>query len=156
MQNYHLSFKSPLGILLLTATNYALLAIEFGPQKVNYSDAVNSVLTETKRQLEQYFLGERCEFDLPLKLEGTDFQVSVWMALQKIGYGQTATYGDIAKNIGNPKAVRAVGGANNKNPIPIIIPCHRIIGKDGSMTGYAGGLERKSWLLTLEKNTINT
>jgi len=156
MQNDKLSFESPLGTLLLSASSQALLSIEFGSQQENSSDSVSNVLVETKRQLNQYFLGERHEFDLPLQLVGTDFQVSVWNALQQIGYGQTAAYSEIAKRIENPKAVRAVGGANNKNPIPIIIPCHRIIGKDGSMTGYAGGLERKKWLLTLEQKIINT
>lgn len=148
------TFESPLGILLLTANKQALFSIEFGAENMYPAKSDNPILIEAKRQLDQYFKGERRIFNLPLHLNGTDFQVKVWQALQKIGYGKTATYGKIAKIIGNPKAVRAVGGANHRNPIPIIIPCHRIIGKDGTLTGYGGGLDRKKWLLTLEQNTI--
>ena len=102
-------------------------------------------------QLEEYFAGKRKTFDIPIKLEGTPFHKKVWEALQKIPYGGTRTYGEIAKAIGSPKAARAVGGANNKNPIGIVVPCHRVIGADGSLTGYACGLEIKKYLLDLER-----
>jgi methylated-DNA-[protein]-cysteine S-methyltransferase len=109
---------------------------------------------ETLRQLQQYFAGERREFDLPLAAKGTLFQQRVWQELCRIPYGQTANYGAIAERIGNPKACRAVGMANRKNPIPIIIPCHRIIGKDGSLTGFGGGLDVKQQLLDLERESL--
>ncbi|MHB1392859.1 MAG: methylated-DNA--[protein]-cysteine S-methyltransferase [Clostridia bacterium] len=109
------------------------------------------LLKEAARQLESYFAGELREFTLPLAPEGTDFMKKVWEALCKIPYGLTASYKEIAEKIGTPKAARAVGLANNRNPIPIFIPCHRVIGADGSLTGYAGGLEMKKRLLYLEK-----
>lgn len=108
-------------------------------------------LLRARNQLQEYFDGKRKTFDVPLNISGTDFQKKVWSALQKIPYGQSCSYLDIAKAIKNPKAVRAVGGANNKNKIPIIIPCHRVLGKDGSLVGFAGGLGVKLELLDLEK-----
>lgn len=102
-------------------------------------------------QLAEYLAGTRREFDLPLKLEGTPFQLAVWQALQTIPYGQTRSYADIAAQIGNPKACRAVGMANHRNPVAIIVPCHRVVGKNGALTGYASGLEIKKKLLELEK-----
>lgn len=109
------------------------------------------LLKEAAKQLENYFAGELEEFSLPLEPEGTDFMKQVWAALCEIPYGKTASYGEIAEKVGRPKAARAVGLANNRNPIPIFIPCHRVIGADGSLTGYAGGLEMKRKLLDLEK-----
>ncbi|MGI6585524.1 MAG: methylated-DNA--[protein]-cysteine S-methyltransferase [Lutisporaceae bacterium] len=109
------------------------------------------LLKEAARQLESYFAGELKEFSLPLEPSGTDFMKQVWSALCEIPFGKTATYGEIAERIGRPKAARAVGLANNRNPIPIFIPCHRVIGADGSLTGYAGGLDMKKKLLDLEK-----
>jgi methylated-DNA-[protein]-cysteine S-methyltransferase len=109
------------------------------------------LLKEAARQLESYFAGELKEFSLPLEPSGTDFLKQVWSALCEIPFGKTATYGEIAERIGRPKAARAVGLANNRNPIPIFIPCHRVIGADGSLTGYRGGLEMKKKLLELEK-----
>jgi methylated-DNA-[protein]-cysteine S-methyltransferase len=109
-------------------------------------------IKKTAMQLKEYFNGKRKAFDLPLTLCGTDFQVKVWEALQNIPYGKTCSYGELAVITGNPKASRAVGMANNRNPIPIIVPCHRVIGFDGSLTGYAGGLELKRQLLELEKS----
>lgn len=109
------------------------------------------LLKEAARQLESYFAGELKEFSLPLEPSGTDFMRQVWSALCEIPFGKTATYGEIAERIGRPKAARAVGLANNRNPIPIFIPCHRVIGADGSLTGYRGGLEMKKKLLELEK-----
>lgn len=113
------------------------------------------VIKDAFRQLEEYFCGRRKVFDLPLKLDGTPFQKSVWKALIKIPYGKTASYLDIAESIGNKNACRAVGMANNRNKIAIVIPCHRVIGKNGSLTGYAGGLDVKERLLELEKGFLS-
>ena len=110
------------------------------------------ILKEAAKQLEEYLDRKRKKFDLPLKLEGTDFMKKVWRALQEIPYGETRTYKQIAEMVGNPKAVRAVGMANNKNKVPIIIPCYRVIGSNGRLIGYALGLEKKQWLLDLEKD----
>jgi O-6-methylguanine DNA methyltransferase len=101
-----------------------------------------------------YFKGRRQKFSVPLLLQGTDFQKSVWRQLKKIPFGRTASYAEIAKAIGNPRAFRAVGNANNKNPIPIMIPCHRVIGSDGQLVGFGGGLWRKEWLLSHERSLI--
>lgn len=120
----------------------------------NSSVDLDKKSNEAAKQLREYFAGKRKDFSLPLELKGTDFQKKVWRALQKIPYGKTVTYSDIAKSIGKPKAVRAVGQAINRNPISIIIPCHRVIGKDGSLTGYAGGLWRKEWLLKHEQRLL--
>lgn len=110
----------------------------------------NPVLLETKRQLHEYFAGSRHRFELELDFTGTDFQKSVWQALLTIPFGETRSYSQIAQQIGNPKAVRAVGAANGRNPISIIAPCHRVIGASGGLTGFAGGLEAKQYLLALE------
>jgi methylated-DNA-[protein]-cysteine S-methyltransferase len=106
--------------------------------------------SEVIRQLREYFAGARRDFEIPLLMEGTDFQKRVWKNLQKIPYGETISYGELANRIGDPKAVRAVGAANGQNPIPIIVPCHRVIGSNGSLTGFGGGLENKRKLLDLE------
>jgi len=120
---------------------------------LNYTREETALIKKTYTQLEEYFKGERQTFDIRLSAQGTDFQKTVWKELQKIPYGKTATYKDIAKNIGNKNASRAVGMANNKNPIAIIIPCHRVIGSNGNLTGYAGGINIKKYLLDLEKQT---
>ena len=109
------------------------------------------VLARAREQLAEYFAGKRTDFDLPLSATGTEFQESVWRALQDIPYGETVSYGTIATRVGRPTAVRAVGAANGANPIAIVIPCHRVIGADGSLTGYGGGEARKKWLLALER-----
>ena len=111
----------------------------------------SSLLEKAERQLTEYFEGRRKNFDLPIELKGTDFQVKVWKALEKIPYGETKSYQEIAEEVASPKAFRAVGNANNKNPISIIIPCHRVIGKSGKLAGYGGGLDKKEYLLNLEK-----
>mgnify|MGYP003589902639 CR=1 FL=1 len=111
--------------------------------------------SSVKSQLKEYFDGKRMVFDLPIAPEGTPFQLKVWQALQLIPYGELISYKSIAQTIGNPKAVRAVGGANRKNPIPIIVPCHRVIGSDNSLTGYGGGLEIKKRLIDLERQTVS-
>ncbi len=108
-----------------------------------------------KIQLEEYFCGKRREFDIPIRLNGTEFQKAVWNALLTVPYGKTASYKDIAAMIGKPKAARAVGGANNKNPVMIIVPCHRVVGADGSLTGYACGTDIKQTLLNIEKNSVD-
>ena len=112
----------------------------------------NEAVIQCKNQLQEYFEGKRKEFDLNIKfIKGTEFQISVWKALSNISYGEKITYKSIAEKINNPKAVRAVGGANNKNPIAIIIPCHRVVGSNGKMVGYAGGIDKKEYLLKLEE-----
>lgn len=113
-------------------------------------DRETPLLSEGRRQLTEYFAGQRKEFDLPLSWETTPFRDKVWRALQAIPYGETITYGELARRIGSPRAVRAVGQANHFNPLPIIIPCHRVVGKNGSLTGYAGGVAVKQALLRLE------
>jgi methylated-DNA-[protein]-cysteine S-methyltransferase len=114
----------------------------------------NSAFLEVVDQLQSYFARERTNFDLPLVLEGTDFQKKVWTALQEIPYGETISYKKLAETVGSPKGVRAVGAANGANPIPIIIPCHRVIGHDGSLTGFGGGLALKKQLLELESHQL--
>lgn len=121
---------------------------------LNYKKMETPLIKDTKIQLTEYFEGKRKDFDLPLSLYGTDFQKSVWKALEEIPYGQTCSYKDIAIKIGKPKAARAVGMANNRNPISIIIPCHRVIGHNGSLIGYGGGLSMKKVLLNLEQANI--
>ena len=116
----------------------------------DYQEKDTKLLLEAKKQLEEYFEGKRKVFDLPLKQEGTEFQKKVWEALEKIPYGETRTYKEVAKMVGNEKASRAIGLANNKNNIPIIVPCHRVIGSDGKLVGYALGLDMKRYLLDLE------
>lgn len=118
----------------------------------NIQESEKSLLTEKAiKQLEEYFCGSRRKFDLPIEMHGTDFQLKVWKTLCDIPYGETRSYKDIAQNIGNPKAVRAVGGANNKNKLMIIVPCHRVIGVNGNLIGYAGGIDIKEKLLKIEK-----
>ena len=153
---YFTEFASPVGTLRLTGTDAALTGVFMESERhgsVQRRDAVRDAapLREARRQLEEYFAGARRKFSLALDAAGTEFQRGVWRALCGIPFGETASYGAIAKHLGNPKAVRAVGLANGRNPISIIVPCHRVIGADGSLTGYGGGLERKRFLLALEK-----
>ena len=141
--------------LYISATKDTLYRINFSkPSQALFQ--TTELLSMVKAQLDEYFSGMRQSFDLPYKLEGTPFQLSVWQELAKIPYGTTATYKEIAQRINHPKAYRAVGMANNKNPLCLIIPCHRIIGSDGSLTGYAGGLELKKFLLSLENQNLNS
>lgn len=158
---YFTEMPSPIGRLKLFGTESAVSGVFMENHKGEFaslSDATRDAapLSETRRQLEEYFAGERQEFSVELAAHGTDFQKQVWLALRAIPFGQTVTYGDIARQIGNPNAVRAVGLANGRNPISIIVPCHRVIGADGSLTGYGGGLERKRFLLALEKSQAAT
>ena len=150
---------SPVGVLRLVAHDQALVAVLWeneNPKRVRLAELVehnqHPILLETERQLSEYFAEKRQNFDLPLDFAGTDFQKQVWQALLQIPFGETRSYKDIALQIGNVKAVRAVGAANGKNPISIIAPCHRVVGANGNLVGFAGGLDNKDILLTLEKN----
>lgn len=144
-------FDTPYGLMGLAEENQAITALFLPGQGVpRIMTNETPLLAEGKRQLLEYFARERREFDLPLSPRGTPFREGVWKALLDIPYGKTGTYRELAAAIGNPKAVRAVGQANHFNPIPIIIPCHRVIGADGSLTGYGGGTELKRQLLELE------
>lgn len=156
-EHFRRSLASPVGELTLVATDRALVAIVWrtaGHGRVPFEDAVentsHALLLEVSRQLGEYFEGKRRTFELPLEFRGTDFQRSVWAALLTIPYGETRTYRQIAEQIGNPTAVRAVGAANGRNPISIIAPCHRVIGMNGDLTGFGGGLDAKARLLSLE------
>ena len=152
---YYCYMESPIGELLLAGESDALAMIGFPKGAMRRDPGPDWIynekpFAEARRQLDEYFSGERRDFDLPLRLEGSEFQVSVLNALQKIPYGETVSYGEIAKRIGRPKAVRAVGAANGRNPIPIVVPCHRVIGSTGDLTGFGGGLDTKEALLRLE------
>jgi methylated-DNA-[protein]-cysteine S-methyltransferase len=155
--NSYTYIDSPIGRLLLGTDGEALIRIDMDvpdrpPRDLeNWTcDAAAGPLPEVARQLEEYFTGRRRVFDLPVRLEGTEFQRRAWRMLMEIPYGETRSYGEQAKRIGNPNASRAVGLANGRNPIPIVVPCHRVIGADGSLTGFGGGIERKRWLLAHE------
>jgi methylated-DNA-[protein]-cysteine S-methyltransferase len=152
--------QSPVGELKLLASDRGLAAIlwrDENPQRIRIratrEDANHPMLLETERQLNEYFAGKRKTFDVPLDFVGTAFQKRVWEALLAIPFGETRTYAEIATQLGDPKATRAVGAANGKNPISVIAPCHRVIGSSGKLTGYAGGLEAKARLLQLERGT---
>jgi methylated-DNA-[protein]-cysteine S-methyltransferase len=159
---HYLEHPSPVGPLRIAASADGLVALYMQGQRhrpaevdpawrpVDAESAASSTLDETRRQLDDYFAGRRTTFALPLATTGTVFQQAVWAALRDIGYGRTISYGELARRIGRPAAVRAVGLANGRNPVSIVVPCHRVIGADGSMTGYGGGVERKIHLLALE------
>ena len=152
MSEFKGTLASPIGLLRLEATNQGLTAVRF-PHNVPVSaerTIQNPVVAEAKQQLSAYFDGKLDTFSVPLDWCGTAFQKSVWLALTKIRYGDTMTYADIARAIGRPRSARAVGGAAGKNPLPIIVPCHRVIGSDGTLTGFTGGLDIKIRLLQLE------
>jgi methylated-DNA-[protein]-cysteine S-methyltransferase len=152
---YFCYLDSPIGELLLAGDDDALSLVSFPEGSMRRDPDPDWIYNEkpfaaARQQLTEYFAGERREFDLPLKLSGTEFQLSVLHALQQIPYGETTSYSDVAERIGRPKAVRAVGAANGRNPIPIIVPCHRVIGSHGDLTGFGGGLDTKEALLRLE------
>jgi O-6-methylguanine DNA methyltransferase len=147
---------TPVGPLTLASTERGLSSLQFGttiPSGAALDEVANSVFLD---QVREYFQGRRTDFDFPLDVEGTPFQMTVWGALRQIPYGETRSYGDIAKTIGKPGAARAVGMANHENPIAVVIPCHRVVGQNGSLTGYAGGLELKQKLLSIERRTLFT
>ena len=166
MTTHYDTMPSPVGELLLGATDDGLTCVRFdregegegkgkghrpadGWRRADGGRA-SRVLAEARAQLEAYFAGELMEFDLPLAARGTPFQERVWSALRKIGFGESISYAELARRIGDPSSVRAVGHANGRNPLPVIVPCHRVIGADGSLTGFGGGIERKRWLLEHE------
>ena len=150
--------ESPVGKLKLVASDKGLVAILWEndrPSRVRLGELIanehHPVLVETERQLREYFAGKRKVFSIALDMRGTRFQKDVWEALRAIPFGETRSYGQLAKQLGNPRATRAVGAANGRNPVSIIVPCHRVIGSSGNLTGFAGGLEIKAHLLSLEK-----
>ena len=159
MQLVFVYMDSPVGALKLVAHDQALVAVMWDNEdhkRVRLAELIEKpqhpMLLKVKQQLAEYFAGQRQQFDLPLDFQGTVFQQQVWQALLSIPYGETRSYKDIARQIGNEKAVRAVGAANGKNPISIIAPCHRVIGSGGALVGFAGGLDKKQILLSLENN----
>jgi len=154
------SFKSvydaPIGKMIIISDGESIIEIDH----VNHDEPIISNPDElcnlAAKQLDEYFAGARIEFDLPLKtIKGTEFQKAAWQALTTIPYGETISYGEQAKRMNNPKAVRAVGGANGKNPFSIVVPCHRVIGANGTLTGYTGGMNRKEWLLDFERSVLD-
>jgi len=160
MKYYYTVMKSPVGDITLIADKESLCGIYWPNQNPDNKKFPNlekkdgsKVLRSAVKQLNFYFAGKTERFDIPLRPVGTDFQENVWKALRSIKYGKTVSYGDIAKKIGNPKAVRAVGAAIGKNPLSIIVPCHRVIGSNGKLTGFAGGLGTKEFLLNLESQS---
>ena len=156
------TFASPVGTLTLVASDTGLVAIlweDDTPDRVRLGALADTpdhpLLVQAERELGDYFAGRLTRFSVPLDMRGTDFQKSVWRALLTIPFGETRSYGEIARQIGSPGAFRAVGLANGHNPIGIIVPCHRVIGSNGSLTGYGGGLDRKRALLEMEKNRVS-
>jgi methylated-DNA-[protein]-cysteine S-methyltransferase len=161
MNLVHKTMNSPVGRLKLVASDKGLAGVLFdggkpirGPLGSTSESPAHPVLVEAERQLKEYFDGKRQSFSLPLDAAGTDFQRQVWKALREIPFGETRSYGELAKEIGKPSASRAVGAANGKNPIGIVVPCHRVIGASGKLTGFAGGLDVKARLLALEKQIL--
>jgi methylated-DNA-[protein]-cysteine S-methyltransferase len=153
------TIQSPVGKLKLVASDKGLVAILWendSPRRVRLSELVanerHPILVKTEQQLGEYFAGKRKMFSVALDMRGTNFQKNVWDALLAIPFGETRSYGQLAKQLGNPRATRAVGAANGRNPVSIIVPCHRVIGSSGKLTGFAGGLKTKADLLHLEKN----
>lgn len=150
-EKYYRIVSLPFGPVTLLADDHALIGLSFAAETPPDARAEDTpLLLEAQAQLEAYIRGERRAFDLPLRPKGTAFETRVWELLRTIPYGETRTYGQLAESLGNPKACRAVGRANGRNPLAIFIPCHRVIGKDGTLTGFAGGLETKRFLLALE------
>ncbi|MCG9553868.1 methylated-DNA--[protein]-cysteine S-methyltransferase [Vibrio sp. Isolate31] len=153
---YKQLYDAPIGKMIIVSDGEAIIEIDH----VNNDEPITSNPDElcqlATKQLDEYFAGQRTEFDLPLKaIKGTDFQKAAWQALTSIPYGETISYSEQAKRMDNPKAVRAVGGANSKNPFSIVVPCHRVIGANGTLTGYTGGMNRKEWLLDFERSVLD-
>ncbi len=149
-EEFYSYFESPIGFVEIIADKNYLRAVKFIDELPEEKKKGNKITISARKQLKEYFNGKRKTFELPFEFKGTEFQNEVWKALTKIPFGSVVTYQDIAKLTGNEKAVRAVGSANSKNPIPIIVPCHRVIAKNGKLSGYAGGVERKEWLIEHE------
>jgi len=150
-----LFYHSPVGLLEIKGNADAVTSILFWKEKQKDEDFIPEVLKACAAQVEEYFKGRRKIFDVPLHFEGTDFQKKVWNELLKIPFGETISYLELALKMGNEKMIRAVGGANGRNPISVIVPCHRVIGSDGKLVGYGGGLWRKEWLLNHENKYSN-
>lgn len=151
----HCEYESPVGVLTLVASEYGLQGVWWpdDPRRppVGDADPAHPVLRQTVKQLDEYFAGRRTRFDVPLDPVGTDFQRAAWQVLRQIPYAQTITYGEQARRLGDPRKARAAGAANGRNPISIIVPCHRVVGSSGALTGFAGGLGAKQWLLDFER-----
>ena len=154
MQTYKTYYKSPLGPIEILGSQDSIIALDFVEEMLPEDGELTFCVKECLKQIDEYFRGDRREFFLNLQPVGTDFQKSVWRQLEQIPYGKTTSYGKIADVIGKPNASRAVGSANGKNPLAIIVPCHRVIGSDGSLTGYGGGVWRKRWLIGFERGEI--
>lgn len=158
VEKEYATMKSPLGLLTVVATNEALCELLFDKAEaadvraeIGRPSTRHRILVDAMRQLREYFAAKRTAFEIPLDMSGTDFQRAAWSGLLAIPFGETRTYAQHALRIGRPRAVRAVGAANGRNPIAIIVPCHRLVGSDGSLTGFGGGLPAKAWLLALER-----
>ena len=149
--NYKTFYNSPVGILEICGTDNSITSLYFIDEELNSEVMSNPYIEKCTEQLDEYFDGRRKIFEINIQAEGTDFQKKVWSELLKIPFGETKSYMEITKSLGNEKAIRAVANANGQNKISIIIPCHRVIGSDGSLTGYGGGLWRKKWLLDHEQ-----
>ena len=159
MKAFHTVIDTPIGPLTLIATPHALREVRFpngrpvGPTD-GPADVDHPVLARAAQQLAEYFAGIRLEFDVALDPQGSPFQLAAWRGLRQIPYGETVSYGEQARRLGHPGKARAIGAANGSNPLPVIVPCHRVIGSDGSLTGFGGGLERKAWLLHHERQVL--
>jgi methylated-DNA-[protein]-cysteine S-methyltransferase len=151
MHLYSKTINSPIGFLRLTSDNQRLKSILFVDEEIDNELSLPAILDKAARQMNEYFEGKRFRFDLDLEIEGTSFQQKVWKLIKSVSYGKTKTYGDLARELKSSDFSRAVGMANGRNPLPIIIPCHRIIGNNGKLMGYSGGLEKKKWLLIHEQ-----
>lgn len=151
MKTFTTNYDSPIGTIGITANSEEIIELSFLEQPLPESADIPEGLKACVKQIDEYFLGHRTQFSLNLKPKGTAFQQRVWRQLEKIPFGKAVSYGEIARSIGQPTACRAVGNANGRNPIPIIIPCHRVIGSNGHLAGYGSGIWRKEWLLNHEK-----
>ena len=157
------TYEAPFGVLTVVGSDLGIRYVMFNNdahpkplERLHISDTeIHDSVNDAITQLQEYCDGSRRDFDLPLDLQGTEFQVAAWRALADIPYGRTASYGQQAASIGRPKAVRAIGGANGRNPVAIVLPCHRIVGADGSLTGFGGGIEVKKWLLDHEQSMLH-
>jgi len=156
---YYATIKSPIGELMLVADDTALTGVYFGghdhvpaASEGWTRDAQHPVLRKAALQLQEYLSGKRKSFEIPLRLTGTDFQEKVWQQIARIPYGETISYAELAKRAGNPQAIRAAGTTTGRNPVSIIVPCHRVVGKNGGLGGFGGGLDRKRFLLSLERS----
>jgi methylated-DNA-[protein]-cysteine S-methyltransferase len=150
MAIFSITMYSPIGVLKLSSDEQLLKSISFDAEFIENKGEIPAILIEAKNQLDEYFSGNRHKFDLPIDPEGTEFQRNVWKHIAAVNFGDTKSYIIIAREVNSENSSRAIGMANGRNPLPIIIPCHRIIGQNGKLTGYAGGLERKKWLLLHE------